>query len=190
MVKEMKRTNGILGKESFLAVLFLLGILVLIYPVSLVFSEASSDWIVTLRQSPGTRAAVEGGWTRDGEPISHPGGYYTLSCDGSEKSVRIPKRDLATEPNDADYDIRIWWPGQEDPEVHNFERIDAPGSKTYTYNDGPYSQLYEVTFMVYQAPPIIPSVSKLGMIILVLLLLGVGVFVILLRRRRMIASTR
>ena len=85
-------------------------------------AEADSDWIVRLRQSPGTKAAVEGGWTRDGNPIDHPGGFYTLYCDGEEKTKQIPKNELAVEPNDADYDIRIWWPDgafEED----DFERI-------------------------------------------------------------------
>ncbi len=171
--------DDILCKRSFLVLfIFLLGMFLLLHPTSAVFADADNDWVVKLTQSPGTRAAVQGGWTRDGVPITHPGGEYTLSCDGEEKSVRIPKSNLATEPNDADYDIRIWWPGEPDPEVHDFERIDAPGSKTYTHNN----RAYEVTIEVYPAPPI-PSVSQLGVIILVLLLLSAGMYVIFRRRR-------
>ncbi len=136
------------------------------------WAEADSDWIVRLRQSPGTRAAVQGGWTRDGNPIDHPGGFYTLYCDGEEKTVRIPKEDLAVEPNDADYDIRIWWPNDAN-EAHPFEKISAPGSKTYTHS----SPSYEVVFEVFRAPSV-PMVSQRGLIIMAGLLLTAGAVVI------------
>jgi hypothetical protein len=109
---------------------------------------------------------VEGGWTKDGDPIDHPGGFYTLCCDGTEKEKVIPRDDLATEPNDADYDIRIWWPGtpHTDPPDVNLpgERIDAPGSKKYTHENSSY----EVVFEAYPTSVggVLVPVDKFGML--------------------------
>jgi hypothetical protein len=163
----VKCKNTTLSKKSFLTIVCLFGILLLQFSIVLVYSPADHDWKVRLRQSPGTFACVEGGWTKHGEPIAHPGGFYTLCCDGTEKEKVIPKEDLATEPNDADYDIRIWWPGtpHSDPPDVNLpgERIDAPGSKKYTHESPSYEVVFEVSPTLAVGGVSIP-VDKFGLL--------------------------
>ena len=154
------------------------------FSTMLVYAEAEHDWIVRLRQSPGTKAAVTGGWTIDGERIDHPGGFYTLSCDGEEKTTRIPKENIATEPNDADYEIRIWWPDGSF-ESYESEKIPAPGSKTYSHS--PISVVFEVLPDTAAAPPPppVPSLTQWGLIVLVFLLAAFTVWILWRKRKKL-----
>jgi hypothetical protein len=169
-------------RERKVGIRCLILLLLLQFPAMLVYAEAEHDWIVRLRQSPGTKAAVTGGWTKDGERIDHPGGFYTLSCDGEEKTTRIPKENIATEPNDADYEIRIWWPDGSF-ESHESEKIPAPGSKTYSHS--PISVVFEVLpDTATAAPPSsVPGLAQWSLIILASLLV-VFVICMLWRKRK------
>lgn len=155
------------------------------FPTMLAYAEADHDWIVRLRQSPGTKAAVTGGWTIDGERIDHPGGFYTLSCDGEEKTTRIPKEDIATEPNDADYEIRIWWPDGKF-ERYESEKIPAPGSKKYSHS--PISVVFEVlpdtTVAPIPPPPPFSIFTLWGLIILIFLLAAFVVWILRRKKKR------
>lgn len=176
--------NITLRSKNKLVISCLLLLLLLQLPITSAYAAADHDWIVKLRQSPGTKACVEGGWTHDGNPIDHPGGFYSLCCDGEERMLRIPKEDIATEPNDADYDIRIWWPDSDplNPERHDGERINAPGSKTYTHS--PIS----VTFEVSPAQPV--GYNTTWLVLTVMCLILSGGYLILRQRRKLITKVK
>jgi hypothetical protein len=170
-MERRKKLNRVIPNVKVLGILLLFAVM----PFGSVYAGADHDWVVKLRQPQGTKAAIEGGWTRDGVPIGYPEGGYTLFCDGEEKSKVIPKGEIAEEPNDAEYCIRIWWPDGTF-EIHDSERIPPPGSKPYSHSPD------SVQFKVFPITEV-PTLFHWSLIIFAVLLAVLTVLVLLRRRR-------